>query len=362
MAGLMQTPVQGSSACESRLPDHRGLPPACSVGHAVQVHSEGVIAPLHLNRASGTTAYCIFQEPWWLDAVAEGAWRSLEIVRGDQIAARMPIVSYRKFGFRVIRQPPLTPTLGPWVRPSAAGAPKRMAEEKNLFNELIDQLPPWDYFEANFHPRITNWLPFYWRGFEQTTKYTYVLNHISDMEKVWNGLQENVRRNIRKARRTLSVRTDLSVDRLLDVVELTFLRQGGRLPVSRGFVHRIDAACAARDARRMFFAEDPQARIQAALYVVMDADYAYYLLGGADPQFRGSGAQSLLLWEAIRFASERRLKFDFEGSIIEPIERVFRAFGALQVPYLHVYGAKPLAKVLLQILPRSLLRNLSQER
>jgi hypothetical protein len=134
------------------------------------------------------TSCCIFQEPWRLDAVAEGVWQSLEVVRGDQIAARMPFVLRRRFGLRIIRPPPLTPTLGPWIRPSAASAARRMAEEKELLNELIDQLPPWDCFEADFHHRITNWLPFYWRGFEQTTRYTYVLNDVSSLENVWNGL------------------------------------------------------------------------------------------------------------------------------------------------------------------------------
>jgi hypothetical protein len=43
------------------------------------------------------------------------------------------------------------------------------------------------------------------------------------------------------------------------------------------------------------------------------------------------------------------LKFDFEGSMIEPIERVFRGFGAIQIPYLQVHGAAPLAKLLLLI-------------
>jgi hypothetical protein len=308
------------------------------------------------------TSYCIFQEPWWLDAVAENAWRSLEVIRDDQIVARMPIVLSRKFGFCVIRQPPLTPTLGPWIRPSTAGRAKRMAREKVLFNELIDQLPAWDYFEASFHHELTNWLPFYWRGFEQTTRYTYILDDVSDMEKVWGGLQENVRRNIRKARKVLSVRTDLSVDRVLDLTDLTFLRQGRRLMFERDLVRRIDAACALRDARRMFFAEDSKGRVHAALYVVTDADCAYYLLGGADPQFRSSGAQNLLLWEAIRFASGMGMKFDFEGSMIQPIERVFREFGALQVPYLQVYGAKPLAKILLQTFPRDMFRRLSQYR
>jgi hypothetical protein len=291
------------------------------------------------------TSYCIFQEPWWLDAVAEGAWRSLEVVRGGLIFARMPIVFRRKFGFRVISHPPLTPTLGPWIRASTASAPKRMAMEKDLFDELINQLPAWDYFIANFHHQITNWLPFYWRGFNQTTRYTYILNNVSNLDEVWKGLQNNVRGDIRKARRELAVRTDLSVDHVINVVELTFLRQGRKLPFSRNLVQRIDTACAVRDARRMFFAEDSKGRLHAAVYIVLGKGYAYYLLGGADPRLRTSGAQSLLLWEAIQFASEMGLKFDFEGSNIESIERVFRGYGALQMPYLQVYGANPLINV-----------------
>lgn len=304
------------------------------------------------------TAYCIFQEAWWLDAVAPNAWQSLEVVEGGQIVARMPIVLYRKLGFRVIREPPLTQVLGPWIRTSCASVARQMGREKNLLNELIDQLPRWDYFEANFHRAMTNWLPFHWRGFQQTTRYTYLLEEIYDLEKVWGRLQENVRRNIRKAQRTLRIRTDMSLDRLLDVVEATFRRQGQGLPFSRNLMHRIDTACSLRDARRMFFAEDAQGRLHAVLYLVMDAGCAYYLLGGANPELRESGAQNLLLWEAIRCASEMGLIFDFEGSMLEPVERVFRAFGARQVPYMRVYGARPLARTLLYLLPAQPVRAL----
>lgn len=302
------------------------------------------------------SSHCIFQERWWLDAVAEGAWQAVEVVQGGQIVARMPVVLRRRFGFRIIRQPPLTPSLGPWVRPACGNPAKQKQREKELLNELIDGLPQWDYFEASFHHRMTNWLPFYWRGFQQTTRYTYLLEHISDLDAVWGGLHESVRRNIRKARRQLRVGTDIRLDRLLDFVELTFRRQGERLPFSRELMFRIDAACSSRGARRTFFAEDAQGRIHAVLYLVADEHYAYYLLGGADPQLRESGAQNLLLWEAIRCASDMGRMFDFEGSMIEPVERIFRGFGARQVPYLHVYGAKPLARTILHLAPKRLLR------
>jgi hypothetical protein len=35
--------------------------------------------------------------------------------------------------------------------------------------------------------------------------------------------------------------------------------------------------------------------------------------------------------------------FDFEGSMLQPVERFFRAFGALQTPCLHVNRATPAA-------------------
>ena len=45
---------------------------------------------------------------------------------------------------------------------------------------------------------------------------------------------------------------------------------------------------------------------------------------------------SLCLWEAILDASKYTKSFDFEGSMIEPIERFVRAFGATQRPYFQI--------------------------
>ena len=73
--------------------------------------------------------------------------------------------------------------------------------------------------------------------------------------------------------------------------------------------------------------------MHAALYLVWDERAAYYLLGGGDPELRNSGAHSLIMWEAIKHAATVSKTFDFEGSMVEPVERFFRAFGGRQVPY-----------------------------
>jgi hypothetical protein len=278
----------------------------------------------------------IFQQPWWLEAVAPNSWQEIAISQGSGLIARLPYVMEKKWGLTMMKMPGLTQTLGPWLAPSTAKYAKQIGRQKDLMTALIEKLPSFDFFCQNFHYSITNWLPFHWQGFTQTTRYTYVIESLDDLDQVWSESQENIRTDVRKARKQLAVRTDLDIECFLDINLLTFQRQGLNPPYTRDFVRRLDAACANQGARKIFFAEDAKGRIHAAIYLVWDKNSAYYLMGGSDPDLRNSGATSLLMWEAIQFAATVTQKFDFEGSMIEPIERFFRAFGARQIPYFQI--------------------------
>jgi hypothetical protein len=281
----------------------------------------------------------IFSKDWWLDAVCGGDnWDVALVKRGELIGASLPYKKIPKFNQPNLVMPKLTQTLGPWLRPSKAKYANMLAEQKDLMAELINQLPPFDYFSQNFHYSITNWLPFYWQGFSQTTRYTYVIDDLSDINKVWDGLLPNIRTDIKKAQNRFGVEVcdDLGIDSFLDANELTFVRQGQKLPYERQFVKRFDDACVAHDARKIFFGRDKEGKIHAAAYIIWDENSAYYLMGGGDPELRNSGATSHCMWEAIQFAAGVTRKFDFEGSMIEPVERFFRAFGAKQVPYFSI--------------------------
>jgi hypothetical protein len=287
----------------------------------------------------------IFQQPWWLNAVAPGEWSVVVAEHGGRVVGRLPYVKKSRRGLDFLRMPALTQTLGPWIEKKEAKYPKILAWQKDVMAELIGKLPKFDSFQQNFHYEITNWLPFYWHGFRQTTRYTYVLSDISDADKVWAGFLENIRREIKKAAKQVCLRTDLGIHRFLEVNEKTFSRQGMGLPYSPDLVHRIDRACGDEN-RKIFFAEDASGRIHAAIYIIWDERSAYYLMGGGDPELRNSGATSLLMWEAIQFASRVTQKFDFEGSMVEPIERFFRAFGGVQMPYFSISKMTPWLKTL----------------
>jgi lipid II:glycine glycyltransferase (peptidoglycan interpeptide bridge formation enzyme) len=194
-------------------------------------------------------------------------------------------------------------------------------------------LPRHDIFLQNFHYSVTNCLPFYWNGFSQSTNYTYVIDELSDLDRIWAGFRENIRREIRKAAGQVGVRPLDDIETFIRLNRMTFERQGMPVPYPAELVRRLDAACNARDARRMFLAEDADGTPHAVVYLVWDRASAYYLMGGTDPLLRTSGAMSLLMWEAIKYASQVTGRFDFEGSMLQPVERFFRAFGARQIQY-----------------------------
>ncbi len=285
----------------------------------------------------------LFSQDWWLDAVAPGAWNAATVKENGRIIARMPYVIRRHRRFTLLDMPSLTPHLGPWLASLPGKYATRLSREHQLLNELIDQLPPFDFFSQRFHFSVTNWLPFYWRGFEQTTFYTYTIPDLSDLDEVWDGFRPNIKRAIRRAREQVTVRDDLGLETFWRLNQMTFHRQRMEPPYALDFLRRIDAACAQRNQRRILFAQDAQGQVHATLYLVWDDRAAYYLMGGNDPDRQTSGAPSLLMWEAIRFAATVTRSFDFEGSMIPGVERFFRSFGAQQTPYFRVTRVNSLA-------------------
>lgn len=289
----------------------------------------------------------IFHQPWWLDAVAPGKWKIIEIKRGGELYASMPYTEESKLGVSLSTMPSLTQHLGPWIKPLDGTDAAILAKEKELFTEIIQQLPDFGFFRQRFSTKITNWLPFYWDGFNQTTRYTYRLNDLSDEDKIWAGLQGNIRREIKKAQKQVSIEFTDDASIMWKLWNLNFQKKNQTVKTSKATFERINQACIDNHCRKIFIAKDDDNNVHASLFLVWDSESAYYLIGGADPEFRNSGAASLLMYEAIKFASTVTNSFDFEGSMIESVERFFRGFGAVQTPYFEISKATGIVKPLL---------------
>ena len=280
----------------------------------------------------------IFSKDWWLDSVAGDAWDVVLVEKGDQILASMPYTMRQRYGLNVISQPALTQTLGPWLRRSTAKYARRLSQEKDLLQKLFEQLPDFAHFQQNWHCTRTNWLPLYWLGYEQTTRYTYVVENVSNLENAWQEIDSSYRNKIRKAEKLVTVKVDMDIKEFYLINEMTFLRQGINIPYSQSFLEKHHKVLQDNNASKIFYAVDEQENIHSALYLTWDSTTSYVHLVGENPELRNSGAGILLIWEAIKYTAEQLNLdyFDFEGSMIESVERVRRDFGAVQTPYFSI--------------------------
>lgn len=285
----------------------------------------------------------IFNKDWWLDAVCgENNWNVVLTERGGRIVGALPYCINKKLWFNRIQMPVLTQTMGPYIiYPVNQKYYKRLSWEKEIYSDLIKQLPKYDFFQQSFSPQITNWLPFYWCGFKQTTRYTYRIKNITE-EQLDNEYENDIRRRKKKAV-SLGVTVDElhSVDDFFLLNKKTFNRKNMHIPYSKDIVKRIYDTCIMHVAVKMFAAKLPDGTIIAANFLVYDDNTVYYLMGGVDPNTKDMGGMDMVQHHSILFALRAGKVFDFEGSMVGSIEKYFRSFGAIQVPYLQVcrYGS-----------------------
>ena len=277
----------------------------------------------------------IYSKDWYLDAVYGEDWDVVTVERNNNIVASFPFVLKKKAFFKIINQHFFTQTMGPYIHPDF----RNIGMEMKLMKELIDQLPAFDSFDQNFHYQISNWLPFKWEGFQQTTMYTYTIDDITDLDKVWNGFSSNFRNRIKKAQEIVEVVTDRTLEEFYEVSKMTFERQKMKMIYDFEFLQRFDSRLYMESRNKIFFAQDKEGRIHSALYVTLGDEYAHFHLAGENPELRNSGAGMYLVWEAIKYSSEQEKLngFDFQGSVIPSIEKIRRKSGAIQKPYSRIW-------------------------
>lgn len=278
----------------------------------------------------------VFEQPWWLEAVAPGHWDAAEIEQEGKIIARLPYIKTKRLGYKILGMPEYTQTLGYWIDDTGAKNARRFARKKDLISELIGKLPKTYNIDLDLDHSCDYLFPFNWKGFNLQVAYSYRIEDIHNPEVIWNGLADNIRREIKKAQKIVKIEDNHTIEDIILMQGKTFERQGRNSHKSDELLRRIDKAASDHDARKLLCAVDAEGRIHAASYFIYDSKCCYYLIGGGDPELRNSGASSLLMWEGINFASTVSHSFDFEGSMIEPIERFFRAFGGTPTPYWRV--------------------------
>lgn len=280
----------------------------------------------------------IFSQPWWLDITSgEDKWDVLLVEKGGSIQGALPYSFNRKKDSISISQALLTPRNGIVLSyPKNQKLTSRVSFERKVIKELIEKLEKMNLisYNQNYNYDFNNWLPLYWNGFKQTTRYSYLISASSE----WNekDIDSTTRNLIRKAEKFVNIYEDISIEEFYKINSMTYSRKGMINPCPIELIKRLDNECVNRNCRKILCAKDSEGNIHAAIYLVWDKTSVYYLMGGVNPEFKSTNATSMLLLNAIKFSLENGLNFDFEGSMIESIEKFFSSFGAVRKEYYNI--------------------------
>ena len=292
---------------------------------------------------------CLFDSIRWT-SLFEPAIRRVGIFdAGGSLRGGFNLWEQRKFGLQLLRNPPFTPHIGPFFERRTINASARTDEQRAVVEAMAEYLSRGNAAvnSLGLSLGVTDCLPYYWRGWKVVPNYTYRIDLAQDEDSLLAALSKGRRNDVRKAHRdgiTVEEAADTSAIRAL-VME-TYARQA--MPCPSAPMDVIFKALPLGEHSYCLVAQ-MNGRPVACVYVIHDARTAFYLIGGyADGAHHGAGA--LAMWHAIARAKELGLEvFDFEGSVIPPIERYFRGFGGRLTPYFSVHKAWLPLEILLKL-------------
>lgn len=283
----------------------------------------------------------IFSKAWWMDAVCGPEnWDVFLIGTDNDIKAALPYYLKKvNEGKKRITEPLLTQNNGIiFLHPHGQGLIARQKWEEKIINEVCDYIESLGVsgYEQQYHYAFDMWLPFFWRYYQGIVRYTYVIDTSAGYEEVYKGYSSDVRNMLRKAEKACTVSEIEDKKIFYEINKKSFVRQQVDIPYSYEFFCELVQASMDHGACKLLKACDSNGNIHSVAMLVWDETSVYWLLNGTDPVYKNSQANTLLIDAGIRFSCEKRLKFDFEGSVIRGVNHAFREYGGMPMPYFRI--------------------------
>lgn len=278
----------------------------------------------------------LFHQPWWLDLTSpNSSWSAITATADGVVVGYLVFRPKLLLGFRAVIQPEEGFFAGPFFPQSEGGSNLKPEDQRRIIEGFAAALENYTIYRQYWHHSVRDWSPFYWRGYRQTTRYTYQLNNTPDLEATFAAFSGNIRRLIRKAQGSAETRWDDSVpvNEYLELNRVTYSRQGERYPHNDKILQPLFAAGLRKNLVKILGVRNRDGQLVAANVYGIDALCVYYLQGASTDWGRRSGAVALCFWEGVRLSASSGLPFDFEGSMLRGVEKYVRTYGAEQVEY-----------------------------
>ncbi|MEZ4884326.1 MAG: hypothetical protein R3E32_06255 [Chitinophagales bacterium] len=278
---------------------------------------------------------CIYHCTWYLDVVCPN-WSAIVIGNKQHWNAVMPLPMSQKMGVTYALQPQFAQYSGVLFRPQEGKQLTQWNNKKRWCEAIVKHIPTSiKLFKFTFAPQFDYPLPFYWRDYQLEVKYTYWLSLEATAKELEEGFDKSVRQAIRKSKE--QGLTLIESDSIGDLLQFS-LQQKKYLPDNQyQKLPQLWEALKQREKGMVLEVRDKAGELQTGGLFLKDTERWITIFGSnSNPENKETGAVAFMLSEAIQMAKEADGVdfFDFEGSMIEGVERFFRNFGGNPVPYL----------------------------
>lgn len=273
-----------------------------------------------------------------MDAVCiKGRWSAVWLKDQNGNLEGLLVYHIRSYlGFRFILMPMMTAYNGVYlIYPEGAKQHTRISFENRVIPALYEALPKHDFYYQQHYPAFNNWLPLKWKGYKQSTRYTFLIDLDKSTDELWNNMKSNVRTNIRKTEEHCSLEKGTIDLYWKHLVESCNKRQKKNLYNQEVLNNVYNALSPSGKCRIVFVKHKDSGEILGGIFLVNDKNTSYYVSGFYYPDKNPKYAFTYLIWEMLKSSTTHQ--FDFEGSIIPEIETFFRNFGGDMVPHFKIW-------------------------
>lgn len=272
-------------------------------------------------------------QPWWMEAVCAGKeWDVLLSEDKDgNILGAMPYLLRKRFHWRYIIMPQMTQTGGIWVDPSITD---NRWEISQVCQDLQNQLKELkvSYYYQQFPIGSLAAQAMSGLGFQLSERITYRIDFLSDFEQVVGSFSKNKKRQLQKAA-TLTADQQLSIEDFYRFHAHCMRARRKHILYTREFLLVLQRKAARLGQCTVLAVRNVDGEVCAAAFLVWDKTTMYYLIPCYDPAYRDSGAGALLVLEALKLARQKKLAFDFEGSMDAGVAKHYSQFGSTPTVY-----------------------------
>ncbi|MDP4022318.1 GNAT family N-acetyltransferase [Methylobacterium sp. NEAU 140] len=290
----------------------------------------------------------IFEQPWWIGAATDGAVRQIAFADGASCRAHLTVVPHRAWGLRRLAMPRLARVWSPQITFGSVRPKNPLPAQVRALQGLVAQLPAHDDLAYTLPPESDLVLAHGLAGFAVTPTYTFRSVPCRDgmaddgmASDGMAGMDQKIRYNIRSGLKRVAAVEHGDIERYIGLSRAFIRSRAFRNSYDYDALRRIFRAAHERGQGTVLSAHDRQGRDVASAVLLLDERSVYYWLNCRDPEAGDYVANSVLIWEAMRYAAARNLQFDMDGYHTPEAGVFLSRFGLTPVPRYAVSRASP---------------------